>query len=196
MSEERELERWQEEWKGEESAGRLPVVAPSQIAAASRQILIARIIEGVIAAGALGVTALALQHAANALEATFGLVVGAAIGIVWIRRVFIRRQEDAAATASSVEHLALMENVRRQQRRLAHFVWLVIALELVFLTPWWIIGSRMHPRSFTDLTSWEALWLPILGILGVLAWSIRLNRRAGNEIRSIGRIRKRNSDEL
>ena len=168
MNEERELGRWQEEWKGGGGAGGLPIVAPSQIAAASRQILIARIIEGVIAAGALGITALALQHAANAF----------------------------AATASSVEHLALMENVRRQQRRLAHFVWLVIALELVFLTPWWIIGSRMHPRSFTDLTSWEALWLPILGILGVLAWSIRLNRRAGEEIRSISRVRERNSDEL
>jgi hypothetical protein len=196
MTEEREWERWQQEWQGEPSGAPVPAAVAGQIAAARRQIFIARLIEGVIAAGALGITALALEHPVNAFEAALGLVVGTAIGIVWIRRVLIRRNEDSAATASSIEHLALIENVRRQQRRLAHFVWLVIALELAFLTPWWIIGSRRHPRTFTDLTSWVAVWLPILGMLGVLAWSIHLNRRAGGEIRSISRVRERNSDEL
>jgi hypothetical protein len=196
MTEEREWERWQKEWQGEPSGALMPATAAGRIAAARRQVFIARLIEGVIAAGALGITALALEHPVNALEAALGLVVGTAIGIVWIRRVLIRRNEDSAATASSVEHLALMENVRRQQRRLAHFVWLVIALELAFLTPWWIIGSHRHPRTFTDLTSWVAVWLPVLGMMGVLVWSIRLNRRAGNEIRSIGRVRERNTDEL
>jgi hypothetical protein len=196
MTEEREWEQWEQEWHREPSGALMPATPASVIAAVRRHVFIARLIEGVVATGALGITALALEHPVNAFEAALGLVVGAAIGIVWIRRVLIRRNEDSAATTSSVEHLALIEQVRHQQRRLAHFLWLVIALELAFLTPWWMIGSQRHPRTFTDLTSWEAVWLPILGMLGVLVWSIRLNWRADDELRSISRVRERNGGEL
>src|ERR1700681_92594 len=129
MTEEREWERWQQEWQGQPGGAPVPAAVAGQIAAARRQVFIARLIEGVIAAGALGITALALEHPVNAFEAALGLVVGTAIGIVWIWRALIRRNEDSTAAASSIEHLALIENVRRQQRRLAPFLWLVVVLE-------------------------------------------------------------------
>src|SRR4029077_6320792 len=94
---------------------------------------------------------------------------------------------------SSPHHLAVLESVKRQEIRLAHFIWIVLPLELAFLTPWWVIGSRVHHRTFTDPSSWETVWLPIVGMLALLAWSVRLRGRARAELKSIERLREQYS---
>jgi len=147
----------------------------------------------IVAAAAILITAAALRHAGNAFEAGLGLVVGIAIGALWIQWARIRDREDAGVATSSPQHLAVLESVKRQEIRLAHFIWIVLPLELAFLTPWWVIGSRVHHRTFTDPRSWETVWLPIVGMLALLAWSVRLRGRARAELKSIERLREQYS---
>lgn len=182
-------ESWQAEWRRAGSADTVAQRAPRYLARARLRLLIARVIESAVAAAAILITAAALWHAANPFEAGLGLVVGVAIAALWIQRVRIRDREDAGVAASSPQHLAILERVKRQEIRLAHFIWIVLALELAFLTPWWVIGGRVHHRTFTDPSSWETVWLPIVGMVALLAWSVRLRRRARAELKSVERLR-------
>jgi len=143
---------------------------------------------------AILVTAAALRHAGNRLEAGLGLVVGVGIAALWLQRIRLRAREHAAVAASSPKHLAALTRVRLQQIRLAHFIWIVLALELVFLTPWWVIGNRVHHRTFTDLGSWLSVWLPIAGIVALFVWSWRLRRRARAELEAIEQLRTQYRD--
>jgi hypothetical protein len=186
-------ESWEAEWRRAGSADTVAQSAPRYLVRARLRLVFARLIETVVAAAAILITAAALRHAGNAFEAGLGLVVGMAIGALWIQWARIRDREDAGVATSSPRHLAVLESVKRQEIRLAHFIWIVLPLELAFLTPWWVIGSRVHHRTFTDPRSWETVWLPIVGILALLAWSVRLRGRARAELKSIERLREQYS---
>ncbi len=183
-------ETWQSEWRRAGSADTVAQGAPRYLARARLQLLFARLVESAVAAAAILITAAALRHAGNAFEAALGLVVGVAIGALWIQRIRIRDREDAGLASTSVQHLAILESVKRQEIRLARFIWIVLPLELAFLTPWWVIGSRVHHRSFTDPSSWQTVWLPIVGMVALFAWSVRLHGRARAELRAIERLRE------
>jgi hypothetical protein len=186
----RDWERWEALWRRAGSADAVAQDAPQWIKRARRGLLLVRLVESAIAGAAILVTAAALRHAGNSFEAGLGLVVGLSIGVLWIRRIRLREREDAGVAASSPQHLAVLEGEKRQEVRLAHSIWIVLALELAFLTPWWVIGSRVHHRSLTNLGSWETVWLPIVGMLALLAWSVRLSRRARVELRAIEGLRE------
>ena len=183
-------DRWQHLWRRAGTGGAGAPDATRQIARARRRLLFTRLVESGVAGVAILVTAAALRHAGNPFEAALGLVVGLSIGLLWIQRIRLREREDAAISGSSPEHLAVLESVRRQEVRLARFIWIVLALELAFLTPWWVIGSRVHHRSFVDPGSWLTVWMPILGMLALLAWSVRLWRRARVELHAVERLRE------
>jgi hypothetical protein len=186
-------EQWQADWRrpgpvaGAADASR-------QVARARRGLLAARLVEGSVAAAAILVTAAALRHAGNRLEAGLGLVVGSAIAALWLQRIRLRAREDTAVAGTSPEHLAALTSVRRRQVRLAHFIWVVLPLELAFLTPWWVIGSRVHHRTFTDPGSWLTVWLPIAGMVALFVWSWRLRRGARAELDAIARLRAQYRD--
>ena len=186
-------ESWEAEWRRAGSADAVAQSAPRYLVRARLRLVFARLIENIVAAAAILITAAALRHAGNAFEAGLGLVVGMAIGALWIQRARIRDREDAGVATSSPQHLAVLESVKRQEIRLAHFIWIVLPLELAFLTPWWVIGSRVHHRTFTDPSSWETVWLPIVGMLALLAWSVRLRGRARAELKNIERLREQYS---
>jgi hypothetical protein len=186
-------ESWEADWRRAGSADTVAQSAPRYLVRARLRLVFARLIENMVAAAAILITAAALRHAGNAFEAGLGLVVGMAIGALWIQWARIRDREDAGVATSSPQHLAVLESVKRQEIRLAHFIWIVLPLELAFLTPWWVIGSRVHHRTFTDPSSWETVWLPIVGMLALLAWSVRLRGRAWAELQSIERLREQYS---
>jgi len=186
----RDWERWQALWRRAGDAGAVAQDAPHQIARARRGLLVTRLVESAVAGAAILITAAALRHAGNPFEAALGLVVGVSIGALWIGRMRLRDREDAGVADSSPGHLAVLESVRRQEVRLAHFIWIVLPLELAFLTPWWVIGSRVHHRSLTDPGSWQTVWLPIVGMLALFVWSLRLRGRARAELRAIARLRE------
>jgi hypothetical protein len=185
----RDWERWQALWRRAGNAGAVAQDARQHIATARRGLLVARLVESAVAGAAILITAAALRHAGNPFEAALGLVVGASIGVLWIGRIRLRDREDAGVAGSSPGHLAVLESVGRQEVRLAHFIWLVLALELAFLTPWWVIGSRVHHRSLTDPGSWLTVWLPIVGMVALFVWSLRLRGRARAALRVIARLR-------
>ena len=192
-----EWERWQADWQQAGNAEATARHAPRQIARARRKLVVARLMESAVAAAAILVTAGALRHAGNPFEAGLGLVVGGCIAALWIQRIRLREREDSAVAAGSAHHLAVLESVRRQEVRMAHFIWIVLPLELAFLTPWWVIGSRVHHRSLTDPGSWQTVWLPIVGMLALFVWSLRLRGRARAELRAIARLREQfNSLEI
>jgi len=192
----RDWERWQALWRRAGDAGAVAQEAPHQIARARRGLLVTRLLESTIAGAAILITAAALGHAGNPFEAALGLVVGGSIAVLWIGRIRLREREDAGVVRSSPGHLAALESVRREEVRLAHFIWIVLGLELAFLTPWWVIGSRVHHRSLTDPGSWLTVWLPILGMLALFVWSLRLRGRARAALQAIARLREQfNSPE-
>lgn len=189
-----EWERWQADWQRVGRVEKAAQDAPRQIARARRGLIVARLIESAVAGAAILVTAAALRHAGNRFEAGLGLVVGISIAALWLQRMRLRAREDAGVAGSSPEHLAALTSVRREQVRLAHFIWIVLSLELVFLTPWWVIGSRVHHRTLTDGGSWETVWLPIAGLLALFVWSWRLRRRARAELQDLERLRAQYRD--
>ena len=186
----RDWERWEALWRRGGSAGAVIQDAPRQIARGRRRLLVARLVESAVAGAAILITAAALRHAGNPFEAALGLVVGVGIGFLWIQRIRVREREDAGVAATSPEHLAVLERVRRQEVRLARFIWIVLPLELAFLTPWWVLGSRVHHRTFTDPSSWLTVWLPIVGMVTLFGWSMRVWRRARGELRAIEGLRE------
>jgi hypothetical protein len=187
-------ERWQAEWQRGGAQGPGIEDAARQIGAARRALLGARLIEGAVAGTAILVTAAALWHAGNPFEAALGLVVGTSIAVLWIARMRLREREERGVGATSPEYLGTLQAVTRNEVRLAHFIWVVLALELAFLVPWWVIGSRVHHRTFTDPGSWETVWAPIAGMLGLVVWSWRLRRRARAALGVIERLREQYRD--
>ena len=187
-------ERWQALWRRAGNAGVVAQDAPQQIARARRGLLVTRLVESAVAGAAILITAAALRHAGNPFEAGLGLLVGSCIAALWIQRIRLREREDSAVATGSAQHLAVLGSVRRQEVRFAHFIWIVLPLELAFLTPWWVIGTRVHHRSLTDLGSWQTVWLPIVGMVALFVWSLRLRRRAHAELRDIERVRAQYRD--
>lgn len=187
-------EQWQAEWQRAADAEAVALHARQQIGKARRQIVVARLIEGAVAGAAILITAAALRHAANPVEAALGLVVGSCIAALWIQRLRLRAREDAAVAASSAQHLAALGQVKHQEIRLAHFIWIVLVLELAFLTPWWVIGTRVHHRSLANPGSWMTVWMPLLGMLALFVWSWRLRRRARAELQVIEDLREAYGD--
>ena len=180
-------EQLQTEWQ---RAGQIAAADATQLIAKARRMQVAhRLIEGAIAGIAILVTAAALRHAGNPFEAALGMIVGIGIAGVWLQHGRLRSKEDSGLTGSSTKHLDVLAGVCRQQLRLARFLWIVLGLELVFLTPWWMIGNRVHRRTFIDPGSWMTVWLPLAGMIALFVWAWRLRRRAGAERAVIERLR-------
>jgi hypothetical protein len=171
--------------------------AASAVASAERQMKIARrsvragdIIESGIAGVASALVGLALMHAANRMEAALGVLVGALIGAAWLRRRDLARDEQRALEATTSDHLAMMRTLRKRQARLAEFIWVILALDLVFLIPWWIIGSRVHSRRLSDLGSIETMWIPLLGMVLLAIWAARSRASAKRDLAVLDLKRK------
>ena len=131
----RDWEQWQALWRRTGNAGAVAQDAPHQIARARRGLLVTRLVESAVAGAAILITAAALRHAGNPFEAALGLVVGVSIGALWIGRMRLRDREDAGVADSSPGHLAVLESVRRQEVRLAHFIWIVLRSSSPFSPP-------------------------------------------------------------
>jgi hypothetical protein len=95
-----------------------------------------------------------------------------------VQRILIRGREHASDTAAANEYLASARILAVREMRLAQFIWITLGLELAFLIPWWVIGSRVHSRAITNVGSLLTMWLPILGFALLLAWSVGIYRKA------------------
>jgi hypothetical protein len=183
-----ELLEWTDTWQRTTESPAATREVSRRLARARRENIVVRIIEGAVAVSAVALVALALMHAANLFEAGLGMFVGGAIVAIWIQRGRIRRREQSGDIASSVEYLLVLRRSRQKRMRLAEFVWIVVVLDIVFLIPWWIIGSRFHHRGFTDTGTWISMWLPILGFIALILWALGVWRTARRELAEVDRL--------
>jgi hypothetical protein len=190
-----ELLEWTDAWQRTTESPAAAREVSRRLGRARLESIAVRIIEGAVATSALALVALALMHAANSFEAALGLFVGLAISAIWIQRGRIRFCEQAGGDANSVEYLLVLRRTRRQRKRLAEFVWIVVVLDFVFLIPWWIIGSRFHHRGFADAGNWISMWVPILGFAALSLWALRVWRSARRELGEVDRLYASYRDE-
>jgi hypothetical protein len=190
-----ELLEWTDTWQRTTESPAATREVSRRLVRARLENIVVRIIEGAVAVSAVVLVALALMHAANAFEACLGVFVGAAIVAIWIQRGRIRRREQSADVATSVEYLLVLRRACQQRKRLAEFVWIVVVLDVIFLIPWWIIGSRYHHRGFTDSGNWISMWLPLLGFIALSFWAFRVWRSARRELAEADRLYASYRDE-
>jgi hypothetical protein len=165
-------ERWGDRWR----AGRAPdaelTAILDRVARARRSTALARVASLAVVVVALAVIVAALRHAANALEFALGVGVGLGIVAAWIADALNARSSWAHLDAPLDEYLRVRLALCRRRLRLARLVWVVAALDFVFLVPWWIGGFKVHGVGFHALQI-LTMWLPIAVIAALVAWAVR-----------------------
>ena len=176
---------WEEEWR----AGRAPEAELGAIVERARRARRAaaalRLLSLALALFALAVVAAALRHAGNRFEVALGWVVGSGIVAVWLLDAFDRRDAAAALAAPADDYRAARAALSRRRLRFARLGWIVTALDLLFLIPWWIGGLAVHGAGFHAMQL-LTLWLPLALMAGFVAWTRALHRRAAAELEQIG----------
>jgi len=100
---------------------------------------------------------------------------------VWLLDLANQRDATAKVDAPSEEYVAMRRALCVRQDRFARLAWIVTALDLAFLIPWWIGGLSVHGAGF-HLAQVLTVWGPLALIGGFVWWTIRLRRRARAEL--------------
>ena len=139
--------------------------------------LAAVLVVGIVAAAAHAPTPDDLLRAGTSA----GLIVAAAALRALGRRTAPREDED---TATYLSHAVL--GMQRMQRSIL-FAWLLCALQLTFLIPWWIDGYRMHRGD--EALAVVSGWVPIALFAAFAVWTVRKYLRLRAEVARLGLLR-------
>ena len=148
---------------------------------ARRSLWLLRLLSTGMAVVALAVVAAALRHAGNPFEVTLGVVVGIGIVAVWMMDLANQRHAAAKVEAPADEYVAMRRALCVRQARFAQLAWIVTALDLTFLVPWWIGGFKVHGGGFHAMQLFT-MWGPLTLMGAFVWWTIRLRRRARAEL--------------
>jgi hypothetical protein len=187
-----EWETWQRAWLSAPDAppdGSLSDPAPS-LRAARHWAMLAELVQAVVAVGGLGLLGIAMRHAANVGEAALGLSVGLTIALTWGAHIAARRGEAPALAADAVGFLAHRRAMRHRQLRLVRFVWTVLTLDLVFCGWWWAGGIAIHRHALSSPIVVATLWIPLVAMGALAAWSAWLGRMARADLRCLERAER------
>ncbi|HEX7938220.1 MAG TPA: hypothetical protein VF483_04460 [Gemmatimonadaceae bacterium] len=173
-------EHWEAAWRAE----RLSPAALDDLLSRTRRaragVVLMRLLSFTVVVAALGVVGAALWHAANQFEAALGLVVAFGITVVW----WLNRSNDRSAAqgvgAPPDEYFNARRALCLRRVRFAQLSWLVVALDLVFLVPWWKGGVAVHGLGFSRLLL--TVWGPLAGMLAFVWWTSRVRRQALAEL--------------
>lgn len=181
MTTSHEWDRWEESWRAARSSQAELDGLVARTQRARRGCVLVRMLSTALTVAALAVVAAALRHAGNPVEASLGLVVAAGIVAVWLANARNQRRDGEQVEAAAIEYRAARRDLCGRQIRFARLAWIVIALDLVFLVPWWIGGISVHGARFS-VTQVLTIWGPLVVMAGVIAWTIRLHRSARGEL--------------
>jgi hypothetical protein len=189
MSERRdEWQRWQEDWQG----GGATLDArqlPARLRRERRRLLLAAAAEAALALAACGGIAAALVHTPRGFDRRWGIAVLLMLAASWAIATWQRRRVDGLSLAAATEGFVELARRRcRRQLRAVRLAWLLAALELVFLVPWWIDGYRVHGLGAGSALTWFAWWVPAAAILGLLAGTLGVRRRVRAELDQLDRL--------
>jgi len=181
---------WEQLWQADRTSPERLEELIERTRRARRSLRLTRRLSTVLAVVALAVVGAALRHAGNAFEVTLGVVVGVGIVAVWLMDLANQRDATAKVDAPSEEYVAMRRALCVRQDRFARLAWIVTALDLAFLIPWWIGGLSVHGAGF-HLAQVLTVWGPLALIGGFVWWTIRLRRRARAELERLADARSR-----
>ena len=175
---------WEALWRSDRtSAPRLEALI-AQTRRARRTLFLLRLLPAALALLALAVVAAALRHAGNAFEVALGVVVAIGIVTVWSMSFGYQRQAREKVDAPADEYVAARRAVCLGQIRFAALAWIVTALDLLFLIPWWIGGFAVHGTGF-HVMQLLTLWGPLAVMIAFVLATLRLRRRAIAELATL-----------
>jgi len=182
-------ERWEEGWRTSRASTTDVDALIARAKRARRGVLLMQLLSMALALLSLGVVGAALRHAGNAFEKTLGVVVSAGIVGVWLLGVVNQRRAIEKVEAPADEYRATRRTLCLRRERFAQLGWIVVALDLAFLVPWWVGGFAVHGGGFHI---WQILtiWGPLAIMAGFVAWTIVLRRAARAELERISREEK------
>lgn len=196
-----EWERWRDAWRREdrEGPGLLDGAEVERLAGeadrARRSLAVVVAAELLLVIAAIGGLGAALWHAAHLVETILAVSAALTIVVVWAVHASARRRERSSAGASPAEYLSVLQRLRRRQLRFAGFVRVVIALELVFLVIWWIGGLSVHRAAPGAPITIAGFWTPLLVMLSLFAWTVRLRRTSRAELERLDALELQSRDD-
>ena len=177
---------WSDQWRGER-------IAPAELATlfertkkARRAIAGVRALSLAVTVLAVAAVAAALYHAASVGEVLLGCAVAIGICAAWVIDDANQRGAHQHGEQPPRQYLMLRRALCVRRIRFARLVWIVAALDLVFLFPWWAGGIRYHGFGFR-LVHVTSLWGPLAVIIAALVAAARVRRAAVTELKSIDR---------
>jgi len=178
-----EWDRWAERWLAPGVPADLDALI-ERATRARRGSLRIRMASAAMAIFAVAVIGAALRHAGNAFEVSLGVIVAGAIVTMWVADLVTSRRSIAALDAPEDLYLAARRALCVRRIGFAHFGWIVIALDLVFLIPWWIGGFQVHGYGL-HLGQVLTMWSPLALMATFVGWTIWMRRRALDELRQL-----------
>lgn len=180
-------DRWGDQWRAERVAEAELATLVERTARARRAIIGVRALSLAVTVLALAAVGAALYHAASAFEVMLGVAVAIGICSAWLIDHADQRGAHAYAEAPPKQYLLLRRALCIRRIRFARFLWIVAALDLVFLFPWWAGGMRHHGFGF-GVVHITSLWAPLTFIVGALVAAVHIRARAVAELESLQSI--------
>ncbi|HEX8946154.1 MAG TPA: hypothetical protein VF785_23665 [Gemmatimonadaceae bacterium] len=183
------------EWRDHGPPNFVEAASLERVRRVHRHAAIERLATLALPLGALLLVAAALRHASNHTERWLGGLAAIGTAVAWISYLAFRTAERRALAASSPEFMSAVLRRRRGEQRLAVFVDITLAFELVFLVPWWVGGIGKHASELLSPIVILTLWTPAVAILLIGVWSARLWRTARRDIRAMQRMAAEFNDD-
>src|SRR5215831_11469121 len=172
---------WEQLWQSDRTSTERLEELIERTRRARRSLWLLRVLATAVAVIALAVVAAALRHAGNPFEVTLGAVVGIGIIAVWTMDVANQRHAAAKVEAPTDEYAATRRALCVRQVRFSQLGWIVTALDLAFVVPWWIGGIKVHGGGF-HVAQLLTMWGPLALMGAFVWWTIRFRRRAREEL--------------
>jgi hypothetical protein len=183
--------RWRETWQeGRAVAAPMPVLR-KQFRREQRRIVLTAVVEVMLVLAAAAGIAVALVHTPFRGAVAWGAFVFLLIAFTWVVDLLRRGDKWLPLTESTQTFLEFSRRRCRTQLRAVRFTWILIAVELVFLVPWWAGGLHAHAGALYSPLVILLGWLPMSLIAGLFAWSLRLWRRLSSELRRLEDLEKK-----
>jgi len=172
---------WEQLWQSDRTSAERLEELIGRTRVARRSLWLLRLLSTAVAVIALAVVAAALRHAGNPFEVALGGVVAVGIVAVWLMDLANQRHAIAKVEAPADEYVATRRALCVRQVRFSQLAWIVTALDLAFLVPWWIGGVRIHGGGFHAMQL-LTMWGPLALMGAFVWWAIRLRQRARAEL--------------
>ena len=185
---------WEGQWRGASASAAEIEGMIARTARVRRAMTLFRAVSLGIAVSSLGLVAVALLHAGNAFEASFGLLVGAGIAMAWFTDARNARDSGRQVEANRAAYLAAERRLCAGRLRFVRLARIVVALDLLFLIPWWIGGTRVHGTALT-IAQVETVWAPLAVMIGLTAWTFGERARVAAQLVQLGRVSEGTAQE-